>query len=352
MEGLYDNLNLGTIPDCILDELRKYSINYSSHSVRGIDGKFKTTYGKKILPIFMKFNYEDLNFYLSPNHFEDIRSCFMMTTILSENGVVLEYDKLYDYYKSYSDGFEKGYNECESLFQVGNSLFKKTDEAIAFDIYSRVVSNKNKGGFSFYTPFQLDEVQRFSWFKNELRLMPRKKRLNFPYFISLKGCFDNGYNGGVFYKCWLIILNNPLLFESFFFENEKKNQLKQSETPQQSKQEYTPKPCFKPELIEDVITILNTFFDATQHAELKLIIETGSKANEKLLFRDNGNRLTDYFKRLFENDTITGCAKKDLINWIVENFTSIYRKTQKEFIYKTVEKTISGKEQPCKNPIP
>jgi hypothetical protein len=351
MEGLYDNLNLGTIPDCILDELRKYSNNFSSHSVRGIDGKFKTTYGKKILPIFMKFNYDYLNFYLSPNHFEDIRSCFKMTTILSENGVVLEYNKLYDYYKSYSDGFEKGYYECESLFQVGNSLFKKTDEAIAFDIYSRVVSNKNKGGLSFYAPFQLDEVQRFSWVKNELRFMPRKKRLNFPYFISLKGCFNNGYNGGVFYKCWLIILNNPLLFESFFFENEKKNQFKQSETPQQSKQEYTPKPCFKPESIESITDILNVFFDTSQHSELKRIIETGTNTNEKLLFRDNGNKLTDCFKKLYENNTITGCAKTVLINWIIENFKFTYRNSIKDYDPKTVEKIISSKERLCKNPI-
>ena len=61
--------------------------------------------------------------------------------------------------------------------------------------------------------------------------------------------------------------------------------------------------------------------------------------------------MTDYLKRLFETDIITGCAKKDLINWIVENFKYTYRNNQKDFIYKTVEKTISGREQPCKNPI-
>lgn len=114
---------------------------------------------------------------------------------------------------------------------------------------------------------------------------------------------------------------------------------------------YTPKPCFNPELIYNITKDLNTFFEASQHAELKRIIETGTDTNVKLLFRDNGNKLTDYFKRLFENNTITGCAKKDLINWIIQNFSFIYRKTQKDFIYKTVEKTISGMEQPCKNPI-
>jgi hypothetical protein len=222
-----DRDNLKTIPTCILDELRKYSTIYSSQSVRGVDGKFVTTYGKKTLPIFIKYNYKDLNFYLLETHFEDIARFFRVTTVLSEDAVILKYNKLHDYYKSYSDGFEKGYNECESLFQVGNSLFKKTDEAIAFNIYSRVVGNKNKGGFSFYRPFKLNEVQRFSWFKNESRFMLSEKRLNFPYFLSLKRCFESGYNGGVFYKCWLLILDNPLLFKTFFLENERTNTLRQ-----------------------------------------------------------------------------------------------------------------------------
>lgn len=115
--------------------------------------------------------------------------------------------------------------------------------------------------------------------------------------------------------------------------------------------EYTPRPCFNPESIKEIMTTLKTFFDASQHTELKRIIETGSYSNEKLLFRDNSNKLSDYFKILFEKNTITGCDKKDLINWIVKNFKYTYRKTQKDFIFKTVEKTISGDQNPCKNPI-
>jgi sulfur relay (sulfurtransferase) DsrF/TusC family protein len=117
-------------------------------------------------------------------------------------------------------------------------------------------------------------------------------------------------------------------------------------------QTYIPKPCFKPELIESITEDLNTFFEASQHAELKRIIETGRNAKEKLLFRDNGNRLTDFFRQLYKVDIITGCTKKDLINWIIENFKNINGKTQKVFIYKTVEKIISSKDDNvCKNPI-
>jgi hypothetical protein len=216
--NLYDNINLNTIPECILDELSKYSDIYSSHSVRGVDGKFVTTYGKTTLPVFAQFDNNGFNFYVLDRYLKSLRKYFGMTTILKENGEVLEYDKLPDYYKSYGEGFRKGYDECENLFQSNSSLFKKTSEAIAFDVYSRVINPKYNSAFSFSTPFNLDEVQRFSWVKNESRFSPNKKRLNFPFILSLKGCFDKGYNGGVFYKCWSIILNNPLLFESFFLE--------------------------------------------------------------------------------------------------------------------------------------
>ncbi|MDX6183137.1 hypothetical protein SGQ44_13585 [Flavobacterium sp. Fl-77] len=127
-----------------------------------------------------------------------------------------------------------------------------------------------------------------------------------------------------------------------------------SDTPQhppKSENLYTPKPCFKAESIQSITDTLNVFFDATQHAELKRIIETGGKAKEKLLFRDNSNRLTDYFKRLIESDIIVGCNKTVLKNWIVDNFKYINGKTQKNFTPKTVEKTLSSKEQLCKNPI-
>jgi hypothetical protein len=137
-----------------------------------------------------------------------------------------------------------------------------------------------------------------------------------------------------------------------FIENEQASFSKQIETnPVVVIKEYIPKPCFKTDSIEMITKDLNAFFEVNQHAQLKQIIETGGKANEKLLFRDNGNRLTDYFRRLYKEDTITGCNKKELINWIVKNFKYIYRESEKDFIFKTVEKIISGTGQPCKNPV-
>ena len=84
---------------------------------------------------------------------------------------------------------------------------------------------------------------------------------------------------------------------------------------------------------------------------VKQIIETGNKGSKKLLFKDNGNRLTDTFKKLIELDLITGCEKQDLINWIILNFNYTHRNKLKEFVYDTVEKTISRNNYPCKSPL-
>lgn len=111
------------------------------------------------------------------------------------------------------------------------------------------------------------------------------------------------------------------------------------------------KPVFKPEVLKIVFDILKDFFSLEHQTEFKKVIETGNKASKKLLFKGNGNRLTDTFKKLIEHDFITGCQKQDLINWIISNFTFTQQNKVKAFIYDTVEKTISRNDNPCKSPL-
>jgi hypothetical protein len=142
-----------------------------------------------------------------------------------------------------------------------------------------------------------------------------------------------------------------------FLQSRKLELEKESSSPSQQLEpeildlKYFPKPCFKTEFIESITDILNIYFDKNQHAELKRIIETGSNTREKLLFRDNGNKLTDYFRELFNKKIITGCTKTILIAWIIDNFKYFYRDCAKDFNPKTVEKTISNINRLCKNPI-
>jgi len=127
-----------------------------------------------------------------------------------------------------------------------------------------------------------------------------------------------------------------------------KTKIEESNTEQETI-EY--KPTFKPEFVQTVFDIIKDFFSPEQQNELKHILETGSHAKQKLHFRDNGNRLTDTFRKLIEHDIIIGCQKIDLIRWIISNFKFTKGNTLSDYIFDTVEKTISRNHYPCKNPI-
>lgn len=111
------------------------------------------------------------------------------------------------------------------------------------------------------------------------------------------------------------------------------------------------KPVLKPEAHSIVFNILKDYFSTEQQAGLKLLIDSGKSSSRKLLFKDNGNRLTDTFKKLFEYGFIIGCQKKDLIDWIISNFTFTYKSKEIPFRQGTVEKTISRNHYPCKSPL-
>jgi len=125
-------------------------------------------------------------------------------------------------------------------------------------------------------------------------------------------------------------------------------ELKEKDTEQKT---IELKPVLKPEAVHVVFDIIKDFFPPEQQAELKQVLETGNNANEKLLFKDKGNRLTDTFKKLYEHNFITGCTKKDLNKWITRNFLFISRNGSTEFKYDTVEKTLSRNDSPCKEPL-
>lgn len=111
------------------------------------------------------------------------------------------------------------------------------------------------------------------------------------------------------------------------------------------------KPVFKHEVVQIIFDILKDYFSPEHQIEFRKMIETGSNASEKLLFKENGNRLTDTFKKLIEHNFITGCQKQDLINWIISNFNFTNQRKPRTFIYDTVEKTISRNFYPCKSPL-
>lgn len=103
--------------------------------------------------------------------------------------------------------------------------------------------------------------------------------------------------------------------------------------------------------VSEVIDILEPFIEPAQFDDFKHLLNTFGNASQKILFKDAGNRLTDMFKKLIDNDFITGTNKKDLNQWICSNFKFLKNGEQLDFKTKTVESIISSEQNFCKNPI-
>ncbi len=111
------------------------------------------------------------------------------------------------------------------------------------------------------------------------------------------------------------------------------------------------KPVFNPESIPRIFDILKDYFSLEHQTILLLILKSGGNASEPILFRESGTRLADAFKQLYNCGIIKGCQKKELENWISENFYYRQRETVKKFSPRYLNDLISTNKDNCQNPI-
>jgi hypothetical protein len=111
------------------------------------------------------------------------------------------------------------------------------------------------------------------------------------------------------------------------------------------------KPIFNPESVPTIFDSLKCFFTAEHQKILLHILNTGGDSNEPLIFLDNGNRLADSFKQLYNCGMITCCEKKELENWICRNFRYRYRQNIVAFTIHYLNLIISTNKDLCQNPI-
>lgn len=243
------------------------------------------------------------------------------------------FSDLSPYFVEYAIGFKEGFDGFENnqITPLLSMLSDKHDHSMnVFDfLTNRVFLERdwinNHGGFA---------VKGFPDGKNEICLIEAKKE---------------GQKQGEFYRAWSIVFSNNHLFAPLFL-----NML----SPQQK--EALPPPLISIEIRPNIevnaanqfFNILKEYFEIRQHTELKTILQKGSNAKQKLIFKGNANQLTDAFKQLYNAHLLTGCQKKDLQKWLIDNFQYLNNKKEvMNFNDKTVEKSISGKEYHCKNPI-
>jgi hypothetical protein len=111
------------------------------------------------------------------------------------------------------------------------------------------------------------------------------------------------------------------------------------------------KPVFKSNAIPHIFDILKDFFDPVHHPQLQNLLITGDDIETPILFKDNGNRLADTFKKLIKSDIITGCLQTELASWIGRNFEYRSRGKVKKFTLHYLEDIISTPNEMCKKPI-
>ncbi|GAB3018973.1 hypothetical protein [Spirosoma pulveris] len=102
----------------------------------------------------------------------------------------------------------------------------------------------------------------------------------------------------------------------------------------------------------DFYCILKPYFTENQHNILYKRLQGFEDSNDKLLFNENGNKLADAFKQLYNAQLIVGCQKVDLEKWIGRNFCFTDPKTKqtKGFTAKYLGKIISSNTG-CQSPI-
>jgi hypothetical protein len=220
IKNINDGINWRTIPKVINDEFSKNGHIRSFVARRGADGKFKTTYGEMMPPMFVHYNYDLLNFFVNLKFVERFDELLDLGLIFDENLNHITRKKLKPFFDEYSNGFNKGYSEFEDALKKDVPLFGTSNENITYKVYSRIISDKT-GMFPMHSTFEFQQ----SDLEKEVR---KERNLKLLWKVKKESFFNSGFEGGEFYKAWEIILNNPTIFESVFtkhFELNKPEQL-------------------------------------------------------------------------------------------------------------------------------
>ena len=181
------------------------------------------------------------------------------------------------------------------------------------------------------------DIEEIDFIESEIEMLnKRAKSANLLNNLDLKHCF----------KYFMKFLQERL--KSITFEAVQSNETK--ETIDREKNTLV-RPTINPNAANAVYEILKDFFDEECHIDVENVIKKLQNSSKKLLFKGNCNQLANVFKQLKENNLITGWEKKDIEQWLINNFNYLHRKKVKQILSKTINNIISTDTYPCKNPL-
>lgn len=223
IKNINDGINWRTIPKVIQTEFAKNGhIREETHK-RNDKGSMDVTYGEIMNPIFGKFSYDELNFFVNDKYLWSFYEYLDKKRCYDEDLNNITRKEAKPFLTEYSKGFNKGYNEFENTLKKDSPLFGTSNEHIVYKVYSRIIHEK-KGSFPMYVSIDSNQTDL------EKRIL-KENGIQFLYKLNKEMFFNSGFQGGEFYKAWEIILNNPTVFEPIFTKNSevKPNQLQQLE---------------------------------------------------------------------------------------------------------------------------
>lgn len=111
------------------------------------------------------------------------------------------------------------------------------------------------------------------------------------------------------------------------------------------------KPVFKEGAAEIFYDLIKDYFKSEDQPLLKNLLTSGLDVSGPLIFKGQGNKLSDAFKQLFEANLIISCNKSELIAWILLHFKYTDKGSVRSYTEKYLQDIISSNTKSCQSPI-
>lgn len=198
--------NSSTMPESI----HKFFCSLGNERSQRTDKTGKTIYGEKLRPFMSRYTFkkDEIRFdcYMLEWNFELFLIRLKKGEIMTKTGLVLNWGQVQEYLVEYAIGFQKGYSEFNEHVN-NNAVFSLSNEDKAHKVYSRIRGILSKKGSINISGCDFSD----------------KKLRN---YISKELLYEEGINGGEYYKAWEIVLTHPMqfkkLFDDDFYENNDK----------------------------------------------------------------------------------------------------------------------------------
>jgi hypothetical protein len=189
-------------------------------------GKYYDTYDF-IKPFLEPSKFDDVEFYILDRYLDSFRKDYKNHRLVDENYKALNNKTAIAILKEYGKGFRESYFSFKNPLKPHIPKNIDGNRKLISEIYAITSSHQPNGRISstFITNRKIIQELEESYYHSEF------------YQVTKKSAHTNGYNGGLLYKSWEIILENRPLFNEIFKTKSRLNRAKKIQTIKESLKE-------------------------------------------------------------------------------------------------------------------